>query len=75
MVYTAVFWRNMFALKGCISKTQSPSECILNRKFNFSAHYKLEEHNNTMQSRTIGVISTRHSNNGWGYCFVSLSTG
>eukprot|EP00985_Skeletonema_marinoi_P024244 scaffold16749_cov110-Skeletonema_marinoi.AAC.1 len=31
MVYSAVFWRNMFPLKGGISHTQSPSELILNR--------------------------------------------
>ena len=38
MVYTVVFWRNMFNLKGGVSKTQSSSEIILNRKFNLDAH-------------------------------------
>ena len=32
MVYTAVFWRNVFDLKGGISKTQSSSEIILPQK-------------------------------------------
>ena len=71
MVYTDVFWRNMFALKGGVSKTQSPSEIILNRKLNFNAHCKVEfgeyvqtheEYDNTMQSRTVGAIATRPSN-------------
>ena len=84
MVYTAMFWRNIFALKGGISKTQSPSEIVLNRKLNFNAHCTLKfgeymqthkEHDNTMQSRTIGAIATRTSNGGGGYYFISLSTG
>ena len=75
MVYTAVFWRNMFALKGGISKTQSPSKIILNQKLNFNSHCKVEfgeyvqtheEHDNTMQSRTVGAIATRSSNDGGG---------
>ena len=74
----------MFALKGGVSKTQSPSEIILNRKLNFNAHCKVEfgeyvqthkEHNNAMQSRTVGAIATRPSNDEGGYYFISLSTG
>ena len=34
-----------------------------------------EEHDNTIQSRTIGAIATRPSNNGGGCYFISLSTG
>ena len=57
MVYTAVFWRNMFALKDGVSKTQSPSEIILSCKLNFNARCRVEsgeylqtqdEHDNTM---------------------------
>ena len=84
MVYAAVFWRNMFALKGGVSKTQSPSEIILNCKLNFNARGKVEfgeyvqthkDQGNKMQSRTVGVIATRPSNDEGGYYFVSLSTG
>jgi hypothetical protein len=51
---------------------------------NFNAHCKVEfgeyvqtheEHDNTMQSRTIGAIATRPSNGEGGYYFISLSTG
>ena len=42
LVYAQVFWRNMFALKGGISQTQSPSELVLNRKLDFNAHCKVE---------------------------------
>ena len=77
-------WCNMFDLKGGISKTYSPSKIILNRKLNFNAHCKVEfgeyvqthkEHDNTIQSRTIGAIATRPSNDGGGCYSVSLSTG
>ena len=70
MVYHAVFWRNMFALRGGISTTQSPSEIVLNRKLDFNAHCKVEfgkyvqthkEHNNDMNSHTIVVITTHPS--------------
>lgn len=42
LVYSEVFWRNMFALKGCISLTQSQSEIILNQKLDFNTHCKAE---------------------------------
>ena len=42
MAYIAMFWRNMFALKGGISKTQSPSEIILNSKLNFNNKHSLQ---------------------------------
>ena len=83
MVYTAVFLRNMFALKGGVSQTQSPSEIILNRKLNFNAHCKVEfgeyvqtheEHDNSMQARTIGAIATRPINDDGAYYFVNLET-
>ena len=84
MVYCSVFWRNMFALKGGISKTQSPSKIVLNRKLNFNAHCKVkfgqyvqthEEHSNDMQSRTLGAIATQPSNDVGTFYFVSLLTG
>ena len=63
IVYNAVFWRNMFVLKGGVSKTQSPSKMVLNHKLNYNAHCKVEfgeyiqtheEHNNDMTLRTLG---------------------
>jgi len=84
MVYNAVFWRNMFALKGGVSKTQSPSELVLNRRLNYNAHCKVEygeyvqtheEHSNDMSQRTLGAIATRPSNDAGSYYFISLQTG
>ena len=42
MVYTTVLWRNMFTLRGGLSKAQSPSEIILNCGLNFNAQYRIE---------------------------------
>ena len=84
MVYNAVFWCNMFTLKGGVSQTQSPSELILNRKLNFNAHCKVEfgeyvqtheEHDNSMQTRTVGAIATQPSNDDGAYYFINLTTG
>ena len=84
MVYNAVFWRNMFALKGGVSKTQSPSELVLGRKVDYNAHCKVEfgeyvqtheEHSNDMSQRTLGAIATRPSNDAGSYYFISLLTG
>jgi hypothetical protein len=85
LVYNVVFWRNMFALKGGISTTQSPSELILNRKLDFNAHCRVEfgdyvqtheEHDNGMGPRTVGAIATRPTGNAQGgYYFIRLDTG
>ena len=85
LVYNVVFWRNMFALKGGISATQSPSELILNRKLDFNAHCRVEfgdyvqtheEHDNSMGPRTVGAIATRPTGNSQGgYYFIRLDTG
>jgi hypothetical protein len=75
----------MFALKGGISQTQSPSELILNRKLDFNAHCKVEfgeyvqthkEHDNSMGACTVGAIATRPTGNTQGgYYFIALDTG
>jgi hypothetical protein len=85
LVYSQVFWRNMFALRGGVSNTQSPSEIILNRKVDINAHCKIEfgeyvqtheEHDNSMNTRTVGAIATRPTGNTQGgYYFIRLDTG
>ena len=75
----------MFALKGGVSPTQSPSELILNRKLDFNAHCKVEfgeyvqtheEHDNSMATRTVGAIATCPTGNiQGGYYFIRLDTG
>ena len=81
IVYKAVFWRNMFALEGGVSKTQSPSETVFNRKLNYNAHCKVkigehvqthEEHSNGMTSYTLGAITTRPSNDADSCYLISL---
>ena len=73
----------MFVLKGGVSQTQRPSEIVLNRKVDFNAHCKVEfgeylptheEHNNDMNSRTIGAIANRPSTGDGAYYFISLAT-
>ena len=85
MVYACVFWRNMFALRGGISDTQSPSEIVLNRPVDFNAYCKVEfgdyvqtheEHDNSMATCTVGAIATRPTGNTQGgYNFIRLDTG
>ena len=75
----------MFALKGGISSTQSPSEIVLNRRLNFNAHCKIEfgqypqtheEHDNSMAAYTVGAIATCPTGNAQGgYYFIRLDTG
>ena len=74
----------MFALKGDVSKTQSPSDIVLNQKLNYNAHCKIEfgeyvemheEHNSKMTARTLGAIATRPGNDAGSYYFISLQTG
>jgi hypothetical protein len=85
LVYAQVFWRNMFALTGGVSTTQSPAELILNQKIDFNAHCRVEfgqyvqtheEHDNSMNARTVGAIATRPTGNSQGgYYFIRLDTG
>ncbi|KAL7493808.1 hypothetical protein ACHAWT_003568, partial [Skeletonema menzelii] len=83
MVYSSVFWRNMFALLTGISTTQSPGEIVLNRKLDYNLHcgvelfeyvHTHEEHDNSMAPRTLGAIATRPTGDG-SYKFISLTTG
>jgi hypothetical protein len=58
LVYSQVFWRNMFAIKGGISATRSPSELIC--KVEFGEYVQThEEPDNSMATRIIGAIATR----------------
>ena len=84
LVYSQVFWCNMFTLKGGISPTQSPSEIILNQKLDLNTHCKVEfgeyiqthkEHDNSMATHTFGAIATcPMGNTQGGYYFIRLDT-
>lgn len=75
----------MFVLKDGISKILSPSEIIIGWKLDFNAQCKVEfgqyvqmheEHDNIMQTQTIGAIACRPTGNvQGGYYFISLETG
>jgi hypothetical protein len=85
LVYTHLFWRNMFALRGGISRTQSSSELILNCKLDFNAHCKVEfgdyvqtheEHDNSMATCTVSAIANQPTGSTQGgYYFICLDTG
>ncbi len=83
MVYACIFWYNMFALRGGISDTQSPSEIVLNRPVDFNAHCKIEfgdyvqtheDHDNSMAPRTMGAIATCPTGNIQGATILSVLT-
>ena len=85
MVYSCMLWRNMFELKGGISKTQSPSKIILNWHINSNTHCQVEfghydqtheEHDNSLAMHTIGTIVARSMGNiQGGYYFIWLDKG
>jgi hypothetical protein len=56
LVYMSVFWRNMFPIKGGVSKTQSPSELILNRSLDYNSHCKRWGNSHTTYWKHTGRI-------------------
>ena len=68
-----------------ISQTMSPLAILMGHRIEYATHCQLEfgeyvqaheEHDNSMQPRTIGAISLRPTGNvQGGYIFFSLTTG
>ena len=85
MVYAANLWLNMFPHPNGISQTMSPRAILTGHHIEYATHCQLEfgeyvqtheEHDNSMQPRTIGAISLRPTGNAQGgYFFFSLTTG
>ena len=85
MVYAANLWLNMFPHPNGISQTMSPRTILTGHCIEYSTHCQLEfgeyvqtheEHDNSMQPRTIGALSLRPTGNiQGGYFFFSLMTG
>jgi hypothetical protein len=85
MVHAGVFWLNMFPPEDGVSKTLSPRAIVTGLEADYNKHCRLEfgayvqvheEHDNTMQARTMGAIALRPTGNAQGsYYFYSLSTG
>ena len=85
MLYAANYWLNMFPRKGGISKTMSLRTLLTGLTMNYNRHCRLEfgeyvqtheEHDNSLNPRTIGALALRPTGNvQGGYFFFSLTTG
>ena len=85
MVYTANQLLNMFPHPNGISQMMSPRAILTGHRIEYATHCQLEfreyvqtheEHDNSMQPRTIGAISLWPTGNvQGGYFFFSLTTG
>ena len=85
MLYAANYWLNMFPRKGGISQTMSPRTLLTGLTMNYHRHCRLEfgeyvqtheEHDNSLNPRTVGALALRPTGNvQGGYFFFSLTTG
>jgi hypothetical protein len=85
MVYSSVFWLNMFPHHDSVSDTTSPRSLIDGLSIDYHKHCHLEfgsyaqvheEHDNSMTPRTTGAITLSPTGNTQGgYHFYSLTTG
>ena len=85
MVYTANLWLNMFPHPNGISQMMSPQAILTGHHIEYATHCQLEfgeyvqtheEHDNSMQPRTIGSLSLWPMGNvQGGYFFFRLTTG
>ena len=85
MAKTAVFWLNAFPMAGGASHDLSPHTIIMGQQVDYKCHCHSqfgeytqthEEHNNSMNPRTVGAIALRPVVNGQGsYYFWSVTTG
>ena len=85
MVFLSVFWMNAFPHKNGISASLSPRTIVTGRHVDFKTHCRIEygqyvqtheKHNNTMDTRTVGALALRPTDNAQGgYYFYSLVTG
>jgi len=85
LVHYCNFWLNCFPNEDGVSRSLSPRLIVTGNHINYVKHCKLEfgeyvqtheEHNNTMDPRTIGAIALRPTGNAQGsYLFFSLNSG
>ena len=85
MAKSAVFWLNAFPTVGGASQQMSPRTIVTGQQVDYKRHCRFqfgeyaqmhEEHNNSMNPRTIGAIVLRPVGNGQGsFYFMSISTG
>ena len=85
MAKTAVFWLNAFPAAGGASQDLSPRTILTGQQVDYKCHCRFqfgeytqthEEHNNSMNPRTVGAIALRPVGNGQGcFYFLSITTG
>lgn len=85
LVYAMNFWIHAFPASDGVSSTISPRELVTGVRLDAHKHCVLpfgayvqthEQHDNTMQTRTIGAIALRPTGNAQGgHFFFSLQTG
>ena len=85
MAKTAVFWLNAFPVSGGVSQDLSPCTILMGQqvdykrdcRFQFGEYTQThEEHNNSMNPRTVGALALRPVGNGQGsFYFLSIATG
>ena len=85
MAKTAVFWLNAFPVSKGVSRDLSPCTILTGQKVDYKRHCRFqfgeytqthEEHNNSMNPRTVGALALRPVGNGQGsFYFLSVATG
>ena len=85
MAKTAVFWLNSFPVSKGASRDLSPRTILTGQKVDYKRHCRFqfgeytqthEEHNNSMNPRTVGTLALRPVGNGQGsFYFLSVTTG
>ena len=80
-----MFWLNAFAVMGGASQDLSPHTILTGQQVDCKHHCRFqfreyaqthEEHNNSMNPRTVGALSLHPVGNGQGsFFFLSISTG
>ena len=85
MAKTAMFWLNAFPAAGEASQDLSPRTILTGQQVDYKRHCHFqfgeytqthEEHNNSMNPRTVGAIALRPVGNGQGsFYFMSITTG
>ena len=85
MAKTAVFWLNVFPVTGRVSQDISPRTIVTGQQVDYKHHCRFqfgeytqthEEHNNSMNPRTVEALALRPVGNGQGsFYFLSIATG
>ena len=85
MVYAAIFWLNAFPHRLGISQDYSPRTIVTGLSIDYKLHCRAEfgeyvqtheEHDNSMQTRTVGALALRPTGNRQGsFYFYNLNSG